>query len=319
MNRIAWPENSDQCSLGLLRAFCIALAVLLFSSALLAQATSSQAGELQHARTLLDTPRWRDAEPIVNAYLEHNPASADGYALLGLILYREHEPRASMAEYLHASKLAEPSAFDLRIFALDCAAIPDFPEAERWLERSIEKDDRSAATWEALGHVRFAQQKYEGAIDALNHALAIAPHTVSSQSMIGLANERLAKTEAALEAYRAAIASEAGTADQDPVPYVGTGRVLLADDRAAAAIPFLHKAASSTHATSEAHELLGLAYSKTDHNSEAAAELEAAIRLDPNSARLHLMLARIWRASGEMAKAQAEQAQYATLKASGAQ
>jgi tetratricopeptide (TPR) repeat protein len=275
--------------------------------------------DLARARKLLDTPRWCEAEPVVKSYLKRKPSSADAHALLGLIFYRQHQPLASMAEYLHASEQGDLTAVDLRIFALDCAAIPDLPEAEKWLLRSLEKDNRDAATWEALGHLRFAQQKFEDAIDALNHALEIAPRTVSSQSMIGLSNERLAHPEAALAAYRTAIEWQANAADFDPVPYLGAGRVLLADDRAAEAIEPLHKAAASSHATSEAHELLGLAYSKMQRSSEAATELETAIRLDPKNARLRLMLARIYRSLGDTIKAASEQARYSELKASAAQ
>ncbi|HVZ82149.1 MAG TPA: tetratricopeptide repeat protein [Terracidiphilus sp.] len=284
-----------------------------------ARNTKSTANELEHARRLLDTAQWRDAEGLVKTYLDTHSESADGHALMGLILYREHQPRASMAEYLRASESADLTAFDLRIFALDCAAIPDLPEAERWLERSLQKDERDPATWEALGHVRFAAQKYEGAIDALHHALQLAPHTISSETLIGVANERLAKPDAAEAAYKTAIAWQAGLKIKDPVPYIGMGRVLLANNQTADAIPYLQQAVKAPQAPSEAHELLGLAYSRTSRNAEAAAEIEKAIQLDPQTARLHLMLARVYRSLGEKDKADAEQTQYAALKASTAQ
>ena len=105
-------------------------------------AGAKAAGKLDRARQLLNTSNWENAEPLVKAYLDMHPDSADGHALMGLILYRERQPRASMAQYLRASQSGDLSAFDLRIFALDCAAIPDFPEAEKWMLRSIERDDR---------------------------------------------------------------------------------------------------------------------------------------------------------------------------------
>jgi Tfp pilus assembly protein PilF len=324
MTRTIWPVNGDRSFCAVFAVFFFAVGIFFFCCNSFSQSASHRAApaaatDLAHARTLLDTPRWREAEPIVKKYIARNPSSAAAHALEGLILYRQHQPRVSMAEFVTASKLADLTAFDLRIFALDCAAIPDLPEAEKWLLRSIDLDGRDAATWEALGHVRFAQQKYVDAIDALNHALEIAPRTVSSESLIGLANERQAKPEEALAAYRAAIEWQAAVADPDPVPYLGAGRVLLNDDRAAEAIPLLSKAAASAHATSEAHELLGQAYAKTDRKPEAAKELEAAIRLDPQSARLHLLAARIYRSMGDAARAASEQARYTELKASAAQ
>lgn len=219
-----------------------------------------------------------------------------------------------MAEYVSASQTADLSAFDLRIFALDCAAIPDFPEAEKWLVRSIAKDDRDAATWEALGHVRFAQQHYQDAIDALEHALTIAPHSVSAETLIGLSNERLARLDVAQAAYRQASDWQVDSKEKDPVPLIGMGRILLANDRAEEAIPWLQQAVTNLHATAEAHELLGLAYQKTGHPVDAVKELQAAIQMNPEDARLHLMLARVYRIVGQQEKADHEQAEYSRLK-----
>lgn len=282
-------------------------------------ASAGATAALDRARLLLSNSNWAEASSIVKAYLAKHPESADAHALMGLILYSQHQPLASMAEYLRVSDSADLSAFDLRIFALDCAAIPDLPEAEKWLLRSIEKDTSDPATWEALGHVRFSLQQYEAAIDALNHALQLAPHTVSSEALIGLANERLARPEAAETAYRTAIQWQADRKEKDFVPFAGLGRVLISSNRPEDASPWLQQAAKISPPSSEVHELLGLAYTKTGRQAEAAAELEAAIRLQPGSARLHLMLARVYRSLGAREKADAELKIYANLNGSGAQ
>jgi tetratricopeptide (TPR) repeat protein len=275
-------------------------------------------GALDRARTLLNTPRWEDAARVVKSYIASHPESSDAHSLMGLILYRQHQPRASMAEYMKASESGDLSAFDLRIFALDCAAIPDLPEAEKWLLRSIERDDRDAATWEALGHVRFSAQHYEEAIESLQHALQLAPRTVSAESLIGLANERLARPEVAEASYRTAIEWQTEREEKDAVPFTGLGRVLLADNKPGGAIPWLQQAAKIPPPSSEVHELLGLSYSKIAREAEAATELETAIRLQPNSARLHLILARIYRSMGAKEKADAELEIYAKLNGSDA-
>ena len=274
---------------------------------------------LDHARELLNTEHWQDAAPVVKAYFVAHPDSGEAHALMGLILYREHQPRASMAEYLQASQSTDLSAFDLRIFAMDCAAIPDFPEAEKWLLRSLEKDNRDAATWEALGHVRFSSQHYEEAIDALQHTLQLTPRMVSAETLIGLANERLARLDVAETAYRTAIQWQTDGKGQDAVPFIALGRVLLVNNQPADAISWLQQAEKIAPTSSEAHEQLGLAFAKTGHTPEAAQELETAIRLQPDSARLHLMLARTYRSLGEKEKADREFEQYAKLNGSNPQ
>jgi protein O-GlcNAc transferase len=277
------------------------------------QAQLDQA-KLDQARRLLDTPQFTQAAAILDRYLDQHPDSADAHELKGLLLYRQHQPRASMAEYLRASELADLSAFDLRIFALDCAAIPDLAEAEKWLKRSLDKDDHDAATWEALGHVYFVAQEYKAAMEALNHALEIAPHTVSAESLIGLTNERSARLDAAEVAYRRAIQWEVEKKQSDPVPYVGLGRVKIADSKPAEAVPLLQRAVNMPQATSEAHELLGQAYEKTGRSADAVKELETAIAMDPKSARLHFMLFKMLREHGENERAEAELNVYKQMK-----
>ena len=299
------------------------LCLIVFAPTLAAKpfqspSSSQPAPEIVRARTLLNSPDWEKAAPIVKSYLSRHEDSADAHALMGLILYRQQQPKASMAEYVRASQLSDLTAFDLRIFALDCAAIPDLPEAEKWLLRSIEKDDRDAATWEALGHVRFSQQHYEATIEALDHALLLAPRTVSSQTLIALSNERLAKLDAAEAAYRTAIQWQDTHKVKDPIPFTGLGRVLLADNKPAEAVHWLEEAAKFPPPSADVHELLGQAYSKTDRQSEAAAQLEIAIKLQPQNARLHLVLSRIYRALGSQDKAGAELAAYSRLNGNNA-
>lgn len=313
-------QQCRKCSAlqGLLRSILVAwISTTIAMFAAVGQTQS--AADLTQARRLLDTPNWKDAEPLVRSELDKNAESLEARTLLGLILYRKHQPRASMAEYVEASRLGDLSAYDLRIFALDCAAIPDLSEAEKWLVRAIAKDDKDGANWEALGHVRFAQQQYKGAIDALTRMLELAPHTVSAQSLMGLSYERMAQLDEAQAAYKLAIEWQGESRQKDPIPFVGMGRVLLAKGENIEAIPWLQQAVVAHEPAAEAYELLGLAYSRTGRNAEAAAQLEMAVRLDPSSARLHLMLARVYRAMGAEAKAEAEQAEYTRLKAGGAQ
>ncbi|HWT66568.1 MAG TPA: tetratricopeptide repeat protein, partial [Terracidiphilus sp.] len=103
-----------------------------------------------------------------------------------------------------------------------------------------------------------------------------------------------------------------------PVPLVGMGRGLLANNQAAEAIPWLQQAVAEPQASAEAHELLGLAYQKTERPIDAVKELQAAIQIDSVNARLHLMLARAYRAAGDADKAAHEQAEYSRLKESSA-
>jgi len=295
------------------------MAIASVSMSVWSQAAGHESETLVRARTLLGSAHWQEAKPLLTTYLEAHPDAGEAHLLMGQILYRQGQPRPSMSEYVKASETVELSAFDLRIFALDCAAIPDLPEAEKWLRRAIDKDSQDAANWEALGHIQFSSQQYQSAIESMEHALQLAPRNVSAESMIGLAHERLAQLDEAETAYRTAIAWQAGQADNDAVPFTGLGRLLIGLDRSEEAIPWLQRATKAAPQTSEPHELLGLAYAQTGRDKEAQSELEEAIRLRPDFARLHLMLARTYRTQGFKDKADAEQKKYERLRRSATQ
>jgi tetratricopeptide (TPR) repeat protein len=299
----------------------IALAAAIASTAMsaLSQRAGSESGTLVRARMLLASAHWQDAAPLVRTYLEDHPDAGEAHLLMGQILYRQNQPRPSMAEYVKASETIDLSAFDLRIFALDCAAIPDLPEAEKWLRRAIEKDSQDAANWEALGHIQFSSQQYQAAIESLEHALQLAPRSISAESMIGLCHERLTHFDAAEASYRTAIEWQAGHADSDAVPLTGLGRLLIGADKPEEAIPWLQRAVKAAPQTSEPHEVLGLAYSETGRVKEAISELDIAIHISPNVARLHLMLARIYRTQGDKERAESELQQYQKLRRSATQ
>jgi len=293
--------------------YTLALALGVAFTSMPASSQESDSQTLVQARALLGSAHWQDAEPLVKSYLEAHPDAAEAHLLMGQILYRQNQPRPSMAEYVKASETIDLSAFDLRIFALDCAAIPDLPEAEKWLRRAIEEDSQDAANWEALGHIQFSSQQYQATIESMEQALKLAPRTVSDESMIGLAEERLTHFDAAETSYKTAIQWQAGHPDSDAVPLTGLGRLLIGSDKPQAAIPWLQRAVKAAPQSSEPHEFLGLAYSETGHDKEALSELQTANRLSPNLARLHLMLARMYRSQGDKEHAAVELKEYQRL------
>jgi tetratricopeptide (TPR) repeat protein len=291
----------------------LGMAIAFSSISASSQGAGSDSEALVRARALLGSTHWQDAEPLVRTYLETHPDAGEAHLLMGQILYRQNQPRPSMAEYVKASETIDLSAFDLRIFALDCAAIPDLPEAEKWLRRAIDKDGQDAANWEALGHIQFSLQQYQATIESMGHALKLAPRTVSVESMIGLAEERLTHFDEAEASYRTAIQWQAGHADSDAVPLTGLGRLLIGADKPEEAIPWLQRAVKAAPQTSEPHEWLGLAYAGVGRSREALSEVETAIRLSPDLARLHLILARMYRSQGDKEHAEIELKEYQRL------
>lgn len=58
---------------------------------------------LAQAQSLIDQGKLNDAEAGIRQYLETHPDSADAHYLLGYVLFRAGNPKASLAEYVLAA------------------------------------------------------------------------------------------------------------------------------------------------------------------------------------------------------------------------
>jgi len=267
---------------------------------------------LSRAEEQVRRQNWREAEALTRRFLQTSADSGDGHALLGFILFKQQRSKESMAEYVEAAKYRDLTASELKTFALDCAELHLFTDADKWLNRSLEMNPEDSKGWEALGHTKFDEQRYEEAIKAFQHSLALAPRVVSAETGIALSYELLSRLEDAKAAYKTAIGWEAQK-PHDPTPFHGLGRVLLKQNRPGEALPYLRQAVELGPDVAQAHEELGKAYSSLNQLAAAQKEIERAVELAPKVARLHFMLGQLYRKAGLSEKAKAELASYAAL------
>jgi tetratricopeptide (TPR) repeat protein len=287
--------------------------VMLAASVAPCAAASIDDAALSQAQSLAAAGQWTDAELALRRHLATQPESSDGHALLGFVLFKLKRPKDSMAEYVETAKLRDLTASELKMFALSCAELRLFPDAEKWITRSLEMDPRDAKAWEARGHLRFEQQHYADAIEDFERSLELAPRTVSAQTGIGLSEELLSRLDQAAAAYRTAISWQAPGAAEDPAPLHALGRVLLKQNRPAEALPVLRRAVAAGPENAQAHEELAKAYSSLNQLAAAQRELERAVQLAPKAARLHFALGQAYRKAGQVEKAKAELALYESL------
>src|SRR5579863_10317076 len=74
---------------------------------------------LVDVQSLVDAGKLHDAESATRGYLETHQRSADGHYLLGYILFREGNPKPSLAEYTEAARYRSPGALDLEVIGTD--------------------------------------------------------------------------------------------------------------------------------------------------------------------------------------------------------
>ena len=306
------------------------------------EATVQPEDGLRAAHRLLAQDRLQEAENAVRSYLSQHDNSADGHFLLGLILFqriraealesvassgsndatsersaqksREENAMASLAEYTEGAKYRKPAASDLKIVALDYVLLARYADASKWLEHSLDENPNDPEAWYFLGRAKYNENRFAEAITAFERCLALEPRNIKAQSNLGLSYAGLNRVAEAQAAFLKAIGWQSDAPRKDPEAYIGLGDLLLQQNRASEAVPYLLQAVEIAPRESRAREKLGSAYLNLDQLAAAQIQVQSAVALNPRSPSLHYLLGSIYRKQGQHEKAKAEFEQFQTLK-----
>jgi len=287
-----------------------------------------------------------EAEIVVREDLKIAPDSAAAHFLLGYILYKQIQTQAkridpnpnavyaapkksliqlseknakeSLAEFTAGARYRTPSAFDLKIVAMDYILLGDFIDADKWLTRSLQSNTTDSDGWYQLGRTKYNENRFTEAIDAFKKCLALDATNIKAEENLGLAYAGLGDDSNAMKAYQTAIDWQASSVTKDVEPHLALGTLLLDQNRPKDAISALMQATQIAPSVSQGHELLGKAYLQIQELLKAQAELEEAVNLSPDTARLHYILGQIYRKEGLTAKAKSEFDRCAALQGTGA-
>jgi tetratricopeptide (TPR) repeat protein len=284
---------------------------------------SQQPDVLSAVSSLINQGRLTEAEQTLRGYLTDHPNSADGHFLLGYTLFREIQAKASLTghrdrqfqedhakaalgEFDQAARYRNPRAFELKIVALTYVLLDDYSDADKWLTRSVELNGNDSEAWYYLGRARYNEERFDSAIAAFQHCLALHPTNVKAEDNLGLAYAAVDRYQEAIAAYKHAISWQSDSLIKDSGPYIDLGLLLLEQNHAQEAIPYLARGVEISPEEPRAHAALGKAYSKTNDLHKAQAEFEKAVDLAPENASLHYVLGQLYRKLGLLDKAQAE-------------
>jgi len=300
---------------------------------------------LAPARSFLHEGKLSEGESTTRDYLRAHADSADAHFLLGFILfreiqvkwleagkedvdgllyntgdssgplvaYREAKVKESLAEFTAGAKYHVPTAFDLKIVALDYILLKDNMDADHWLTRSLQADPRDPQAWYYLGRTKYSTGQFREAIEAFEQCLKLEPRNVEAENNVGLSYEGLQRPEEAIQAFENAIAWQTESPAKDPEPFIELAHLYLNENQPEKAVTYLSQSIAISPNVSKAHEELGKAYSLLHRLTEAQAELEKAVKLSPQAPNLHCMLAAVYRQRGLAEKAKAEYDRCAAL------
>ena len=261
---------------------------------------------LYAGRSFVRLQAYQKAEQAFREYVRKNPASSEGYYLLGYVLNRENKPRESLEIYTRAASLASPTGDDLKIVALNYVLLNANADAIHWLLRAVQMDPQNVEAWYYLGRVYYTEARLPDARAAFEKVLELDPRNAKAENNLGLIYESSAKPEDALAAYRNAIAWQEGSVRPSEQPYLNLGNLLITLEHPAEATAPLEKAVALAGNNSQCRLRLGTAYLRVGRLKEAQAQLEEAVRLDPEDASAHYQLGRYYKQVHQLEAAKAE-------------
>jgi tetratricopeptide (TPR) repeat protein len=268
---------------------------------------------LAGAKALVDQGKSSEAERAVRRYLEAHQSSADAHYLLGYVLFREQNPRASLDEYAEGARYRAPAALDLEVIGCDYFLMEDYDAADKWLTKSVALDPRAATARYYLGRAKYNEKHFEEAAGAFTECLRLDSNNVKAADNLGLAYEGLGKIEDALAAYRKAIAMDAGASAHELGPYLNLGTLLVENYQPSDALPYLERAAQMAPRDARVDRELGKAYLLLNRLEQAQPQLEKAVELQPENAAGHFLLAQVYRKRGMEERARAETDRFTAL------
>lgn len=274
---------------------------------------SAPENPLAEARALLELGKPAEAEQVVRGYLQRHRSSAEGYFLLGYVLFKQQKARDSLAAYTEGAKYRRPNAYDLEVVGADYVLLGDYADADKWFSKSVEWEPGNQQAIYYLGRAKYNENRFEEAIDAFRRCLNLDPKDVKAEDNLGLSYQGLGRNEEAAAAFRQAIAWQAGSALKDPGPYINLGALLLETAKPEQALPYLLEAKTIAPRDVKARRELGKAYLALTRLDEAQPELEKAVELAPENAPAHFVLGQLYRKRGLSEKAKAEFDRYAEL------
>jgi tetratricopeptide (TPR) repeat protein len=288
-------------------------AASLFAEAETASPSTTDA-LLYRAKSLVHLQDFAGAERALRSYIPTHHDSADALYMLGFVLNRQNRPAESLATYTQAAAITRPAADDLKIVGLDYVLLDDYDDAIKWLEKAVTIDSTNKDAWYYLGRAYYARSRLNEARKAFQTILDLDPRDAKAENNLGLIFESSSDPDAAIDAYRKAIAWQEANSHPSEQPYVNLGNLLMEQGETKEAVTPLEKAVALAPNSGFCRMTLGVLYRKMGRLEGARRELELATQLDPENAVAHYQLGRLYTAIHKADLARVEFERTAELK-----
>ena len=223
----AQPERSGRWAIGLFGVLIPALAVLMYlqlgAAPLLEQPASAPVARQQPAEEQQGHPLQDMVEQLARR-LQEDPGNAEGWVLLGRSYAALNRYQEAANAYAEARRIAGDQP-QLLIDSADIVAMANdgrfTAEAGQLLQRALQSQPENAKGLWLMGHYRYQEQDFQGAIEYWQRAAAQLPADSEDGAAI---RQQIKQAESRLGAAGATLTAEVPSADQ-PAPAVDASAI----------------------------------------------------------------------------------------------
>ena len=258
------------------------------------------------ARLHAETGHWEKAEKELYLFLSARPRSADGFYLLGYVLYRRGQFPGSAAALQEALQIKNDYAGAHKMLGLSYYQLNKLDLAEReWITATRQAPQMTEAHY-FLGRLYYTLNRLNEALQAFEAAIRVDSEYMKAHDNLGLTLEALGRADEAMKSYQRAIELNERLKLRSKWPYLNLGEFLLGRGGIEQSIVCFQKALSVDPNSAKAHTFLGKAYWKQGRIDEALKSFQTATVADPQYAAAHYQLGLLHRTQGRNKEASAE-------------
>ena len=237
------------------------------------------------AQTLAYQHRWAEAAELLRKIAAANPNSVEAASSLATALANIGDKAGAAVQFARARKLSDDEMLLLRAqgdrnWGVSLRSEGKLQDAAAAFRRALRDDESYCDAHEDLGEVLWLQKDFAGAQAEFDAAVRCHPESATARNNLGsVLLYYQHDIDGAIEQFQAALRSRPGFA----LAHLNLGKAMAAKQDFAGADAELRSAIAINPDFAAAHVNLGLvlAAGRKEISSEARAELEKGVRLDP--------------------------------------